>query len=357
MKILTRILLIFLSVLLTVLLVFTTLSSSLISCVRAHFTPEYIYNYMNSIDYASLELPDGNGNTAPLCDIINDQTHDLGIYFTEDDLNGLIRAFSLDAVLTSYMQDVRSWALDDGPVPMLDADEVAETILTGVDDSLYMFISMFGDPKEALSDAVSGMVSAADFSHIFESGGMIRKILAADTMIFIISLGASAVLLILIANRLKIVPAAVYTGLACIAAGSVMLFARQILAPYKAALFAGTSSDMLPESLIDSIYLPFMETVHRTGTFIALGGLAALIVFSVIGTFSAMIAREKAASAAARERGQNMAYAQSDCMSANFEAVPNGAARNPSAESEPAEDAVSDKNTPEDGENHNDTDY
>ena len=62
MKIITRILLIFISVLLTVLMTVTTLTSSLISCVRAQFTPGFIYNYMNSIDYAALELPDGNGN-------------------------------------------------------------------------------------------------------------------------------------------------------------------------------------------------------------------------------------------------------------------------------------------------------
>lgn len=354
MKIITRILLILISVLLTVLLTVTTLTSSLISCVRAQFTPGFIYNYMNSIDYASLELPDGNGNIATVCDIMNNQVRDFGIYFTEDDINSLVQMFSIDAILTSYVQDVRTWALNDGPVPTLNAKEAADTVMHGLDNSLYAFLSMFGDPSQTLASAIEGIAAAADLSALFEKAELIQKVLAFDAMFFVISISVSVFLLILIANRLKLVPTAVYTGLACIVTGSVMIVSRQIAAPYKAQLFS--SPDMLPESLFDTLYNPFMATVHRTGVVIALGGLAAIVVFTVIGTFSAMIAREKAANRAYADKRMNgFPPAAFDYMQGGFEAA------NPTLPEEPVQNETTpaeNESAPEENEeNHNDTDY
>jgi len=342
MKILTRILVIFLSLLLTVLLTVTTLSASLISCVRAQFTPEYIYNVMNQLDYAALRLPDEDENIAPLCDIINDHTREFGIYFTEQDLNDLIRALSIDAVLTSYMQDIRSWALDDGPVPALNADEIAQTVLSGLDPSLYRVLSLFGEPEKALSDALNGMVSAADFSHIFEKAELIQTFLAADFMIFIISLSAGLFLVILIVNRLKLVPAAVYTGVACIFSGAVMIFLAEYL-DLILQLYAGV--EFIANELLYNTYYVLMDTVRRTGLVIAVGGLAAIVAFAVIGIFASMIAREKAAAREFSAAGH--AYpAGFDYMQASYREniAP------PSDTSEDAAPAQSD-------ENHNDTEY
>jgi len=312
MKIFSRIILTVLAVLLTVVLTVTSLSASLISCIRVHFSPQYVYNFMNSIDYASLELPDGEGNVLPLCDIINSQVREFGIYFTEDDVNDLIHTFSIDAVIASYMQDVRSWAMDDGPVPMLDSAEVAEMITTGLDNSLYMFLGLFGNPRVVLADAISGMVSAADFSALFERGNLIPAVLASDALIFAISLCGSVFLLILFTQKLRLIPTGIYTGISCILSGSVMLFARQIIAPFKAQLFA--SPDMLPEEVFDMVYMPFMGTVHRTGTFVSLGGLAVLVVFAVIGSFYAMYARERDRALLRQNRAMNFGtpYAQFD---------------------------------------------
>lgn len=353
MKIFSRIILTALAVLLTVVLTVTSLSASLISCVRVHFTPRYVYNFMNSIDYASLELPDGEGNTAPLCDIVNSQVRDLGIYFTEDDINDLIRTFSIDAVIASYMQDVRSWVLDDGPVPMLNADEVAEMITAGLDSSLYMFLAIFGDPNVILSDAISGMVSAADFSGLFEKGDVIPAIFAEDALIFVISLCASVFLLILFTQKMKLVPTAIYTGISCILTGSVMLFARQILAPFKAQLLA--APDMLPESVFDTVYMPFMGTVHRTGTFISLGGLAVLVVFAVTGAFVSMYIRERERTLQRQKWGAEFAMPY-DYMSAGYENAAADTRQTEGKVNEQPEDCGEDTPAP-DAEDNKDTDY
>lgn len=302
MKKIPRILLAILSVLLAVLLSLTTLFSAAVYSIRSLYTPEYVYNLMNSLDYASLEVPDGNGNTASLCDIVNEQVRGFGIGFTEQDLNTAIRSFSIDAVLTSFVQDLRTWLLDDGAVPVLNPDEVAETILSGLDRNLLSFLSLFGDPQAFLSDALSGLTGAADLSDTLESAEPVRELLSAGTLMFALSICGMLFLLILITRRLKPVPTMILTGSACVVSGTVLLFMQNFLAPFKAQMIASSG---LSASTLNIVWLPLMDSFRRTGTFLALGGLTLLVVFAVIGAFASMIRREKAASAEAAARRVN----------------------------------------------------
>ncbi|MBQ4353278.1 MAG: hypothetical protein IJC71_00140 [Clostridia bacterium] len=299
MKTFSRILLAVLALILAAILTVTTLFTGLLACVRAQFTPGFVYNVMNSIDYASLEVPDPEGNAAPLCDIVNAQLRDFGISFSEQDFNSAIRSFSIDSILSAYIQDLRTWLLDDGPAPVLNPRGTAQTILSGLDSSLLMFLSFFGDPEALLTDALSNLTRTSDAADFFASAQGVRALLSEGTLFFVISISGSLFLLILCTHRLRIVPTAVLTGGACVIAGSVMLFFEKILAPCKAqALFEAG----MPESTVDLFYRPLMDTVHRTGTVIALGGLAALIIFAVFGAFASMIRREKAAAEAAADR-------------------------------------------------------
>lgn len=299
MKTFPRILLAVLSVLLAVLLTITAVFSGAVSAVRAHFSPEYVYNFMNSLDYAALELPDGNGGSAPMTDLVNEQIKPFGIVLTENDLNVLIRSFHIDTILASFMQDLRTYFLDDGPVPALDPRETAEMLLSGLDERLYAFLSMMGDPTAILSDALNNLLSTTDLSASLSSSEPVRELLSAGTLAFVISVSGTLFLLILVTRRLRLVPTAVLTGCSCAAAGTVLLFAETILAPFMAGLI---TSSGLPAAVLNPVYLPFMETVRRTGTFMALGGLAAAIIFGVFGVFASMIRREKEAAKKAAEQ-------------------------------------------------------
>lgn len=312
MKIIPRILLAVLSVLLAVLLCLTGLFSAVVYSVRSLYTPEYVYNLMNSLDYAALEVPDGNGNTAALCDIVNEQVHDFGISFTEKDLNSAIRSFSIDAVITSFVQDLRTWLLDDGPVPVLNPDEVAGAILSGFDQNLLAFASYFGDPQALLSNALDGLTGAADLSDTLKSAEPVRELLSAGTLSFALSVCGTLFLLILMTRRLKLVPTMVLTGSAGIVSGTVLLFAETLLTPVKMQMISDSG---MPASTLNIIWQPLMEAFHRMGTFLALGSLTLVIVFAVIGALSSMIRREKAAAEEAAARRVH-AYAGYDMPNA-----------------------------------------
>ena len=197
----------------------------------------------------------------------------------------------------SFVQDLRTWFLDDGTVPILNPREVAELLLSGLDDTMLALLSFMGNPTEILSESLNGILSAADLSEKLSAADGVREIFSEGTLFFVISLSATLFLLILVTRRLRLIPAIVLTGCSCAVAGSVLLFADALLAPFKAGFLSASG---LPLSTVDLFWIPFMETVHRTGTFMALGGLAAAIVFGVFSSFAAMIRREKEAAAYAK---------------------------------------------------------
>lgn len=297
MKKISHIILAVLSVVLAVLLAVTSLYAAALYTVRSHYTPEYVYNFMNSLDYASLEVPDGNGGSGTVCDLVNQSARDFRIQFSEQDINTLVRTLSLDAVITSFVQDLRTWAFDNGAAPRLDADETADTILSGIDSNVLMFLSMFGDVNTLLSDMLSNITEAADFGETFEEAEPYRELLSQGTLTFVLSVSATLVLLILVTRQLKIVPTAVFAGSAWIVSGSLLLFANNFLAPFKTEIITS-----IPESTFDLVYLPLMEALHRTGTNMALTGLAIVVIFTVIGSFSNMIKREKQRTAEAQAK-------------------------------------------------------
>lgn len=290
MKKLSRIILTVLSVFLAALLALSSLYVAALYTVRSHYTPDYIYNTMSSLDYASLKISDGSGGTDTLCNIANRTVADFGMTFTEDDFNIAIRTFSLDAVITSFLQDIRSWAFDDGAIPSISPKETADIILSGLDQSLLSIVSLAENPRELLEAALSNLDEVANLSEIFSSAEPVRELLSKGTLIFVLSVCATLFLLIITMNRLKLTSSMIYGGVAWTVAGSVLMFADKLLAPIKLELLAST---MLPEETLDIIYTPLIEALNRTGTHLMLSGLTIAIVFAVFGTFAGMIRREK----------------------------------------------------------------
>lgn len=290
MKKLSRIILTVLSVFLAALLALSSLYAAALYTVRSHYTPDYIYNTMSSLDYASLKVSDGSGGTDTLCNIANRTVADFGMTFTENDFNIAIRTFSLDAVITAFLQDIRSWAFDDGAIPHIAPEETADIILSGLDQSILSIVSFAENPRELLEAALSNLDEVTNLSEIFSSAEPVRELLSKGTLIFVLSVCASLFLLIITTNRLKLTSSMIYGGIAWTVAGSVLMFADRLLSPIKLELLAST---MLPEETLDIIYIPLIEALNRTGTHLMLSGLMIAIVFAVFGTFAGMIRREK----------------------------------------------------------------
>lgn len=288
MKTLSKALLVILSVILAILLAVTSLCAATIYTVRSNYTPEYVYNFMNSLDYANLEIPDGNGGFGTVCELANSSVAELGIKFTDRDIDSLIHSFSIDAILTSFVQELRSWALDNGAVPTLDGAEMAETILSGADQNMLMFLSMFGDVEGMLTNALSNISESSNLTETLEKAEPVRELLSQGTLMFVLSICGTLILLIFVTRQLKLTASAVFCGSAWIVSGCVMLFCDKILAPVKAVIIA-----QFPETTLDLVYRPLIEMLHQTGTFLSLGGLAIVVVFAVIGALFGMVKREK----------------------------------------------------------------
>lgn len=297
MKTFGKILLTLLTIVLAAALCLTTLFAAASGCVRRTFTPEKVYGIMSGMDYASLELPDGYGGFENLCTIINQTVGGLGLSFTEPELNSAVRTFSVDAILTSFLQDFRTWLLDDGPLPVLDSHEMAQTIVNGLDSGITGLMSLFGDPAAMLSNLLEGVTESAKLGDRLKTLEPARDLLSKETLIFALSTCAVVFLLILLCCKLKFFRAVVWAGCSSMAAGAVLMFAEPLAQPMKNHLLAEMA---MPESTIDIVYRPLMEGLHAFGSTLALAGLAAALIAGMIGLFGGMIRREKEKTDAAR---------------------------------------------------------
>ena len=133
MKTFPRVLLATLSILLAVLLAASLLASAGIFTVRRALSPAFVENTVDGLDFAAVRFPDGWGGFTTLLDEFNDALGWYGIAFTRESLNEMVRSLSFDRILKDYLLDLRTWLLEYGPAPVLDPDEAARTVLSGVD--------------------------------------------------------------------------------------------------------------------------------------------------------------------------------------------------------------------------------
>lgn len=320
-----------LSFLLAVLLFVSSFYAAALHSVRSHFSPEYVYNFMNSLDYASLELPTGSdGQSDSLRNIVNSAASEFGVRFSDDDIAYLINNLSINALLSAFVQDLRSWAFDNGAAPMLDAEEMAHTVAVGMDQNLLMLLSYYGDIEAMLADAIADISENANLDDTFRQAEPYRELLSAGTLVFVLSICATLFLLILITRRLKLVPTMVISGITWSLCGSLLIFTEQLLSPLKAELLAASQ---FPEGTLDLVYKPLIDSLHGTGVTLALTGLAIVVVFAVIGTFAGMIQREKARTAAmtAERTARAAAYQQYQPYQPSMQNQPQNLPQNHSA--------------------------
>ena len=293
MKKVSRVLLTIITVILAVVLTATTLLSCLIACVRVHFTSDYLNVVTGSMDYSSVRLTDAEGNTASLLGWANIRVAPLGLQFTDGGLKSTLHEFKIDKFFTDYVQDIRSWILDDGPAPHIDSAKAAKNIADGLDEQLYRFLVIFGDPVEVLSPLLEKITLFTDPDLFQENGRILQKIFAADTMIFVISVSAAIFLIMLIAQRMNFVSTAIYTSSACVIAGSCMVLAEFLLDPLKESIIPSAVLAVIPSDTVNMVYNSFIGTVSYTGTVVSIGGLAAVVVFAAIGIVISVIRRKK----------------------------------------------------------------
>ena len=272
----------FFALLFTILLTLTLISQlTYILCVisiRQAFTPENVYNYMNSINYSTLEIPDGSGGASTIAETWNREMSDIGFEITPSEVNSFVMLFSVDDVVASFAQDFRGWLLDYALEPHLDSKQITEIILSGLDSESYNFMKMFGEPEEMLYTLVDGLTSEVNMHEILEPLLNLRKALSAGTLSLAASGALFVLLIILILERKSILKTGVILGIAGMAASGLTLLSCAAARMSKNTIITSLG---LTESLYDIVYEPCDKYLTRYAKLSLMGSAAVFAIFGV----------------------------------------------------------------------------
>jgi len=258
------------SVLLTAVMLFCLLASGAVLSVRQACTEERVYNRLNSIDWATVELS-WNGSHRELYTIFNEE---LGLYFgemTPEDFNDLFRHFSIDTVLISFVQDLRSWFFDYGPLPRLVPREIAATLLSQFDPTLREYFSVFGDPEEMLADILGRALETVDLEETLSAAAPYR-LFVSETALYMAASSAAILFLILC---LMHAPALLSGGICFILTGAVLAAVHPTLSRLLPPFLAEAD---IPRETFNIVYTLFSVRLSQNGVLAFLIGIAAVLL-------------------------------------------------------------------------------
>lgn len=279
MKKFPRVLLGLLTFLLCIALCLSLAVSAALYSVRATFTAEFVYNTMSSLDYSSLELPDGEGGVTTLAEMADENLSSFGISVSDEDVDSFIEIFSIDVIVTSFAQDFRGWLLDGAPKPTLDPAQIADIMVSGLNSGVYSLLSMFGDPTEMFSDILEGILENVDIDEMTESLEPLREILSAGTFYLSLSFAGVLLLLVLVSRRMKVSQWLVCSGASTAVCG-ILCKAAVVFADTQKGYI--TASAGITESMLDILYLPLRSTISSLGGIILLFGFTAMTIIFVV---------------------------------------------------------------------------
>ena len=246
--------------------------------IRQAFTPENVYNYMNSINYATLELPDGNGGTASIATVMNKELYDIGLEITPEEVNSFIMLFSVDDVAAGFAQDFRAWLLDFAPEPRLDPQEITDIMISGLDSESYNFMKIFGDPEEMLYTLVNGITSKVNLHDVLEPLDNLKTALSLGALSLVGSGAMFVLLIILLIEKKNILKTGLIMSVSGLAASGGTLAACAIARMNKNAIIVSLG---LTESLYNIVYEPCDRYLTRNAKLALMGSAALVAIFGV----------------------------------------------------------------------------
>ena len=275
MKTFGRVLLGVLSLILAVLLLGVTFAAAGIYTVRHTYTEAFIVDTVNDLDFASVRFPDGYGGFTTAAEQINEALDGTGIAFDENTFDQMVRDLSVDKVLRDYLLAFRAWLFEYGPTPQIDLYQMADMILSGMDESLVSFLSYFTDPRNLIAGSLANFLDSSRMDYRLNTLEPLRRVLSGDTLRLLCSFALGLCLLLLLTRRLKLLPSLVISGLSFTGAGVLLYLAPTLFAPYKNSLLGSLA---MPEATFDIAYLPLAENFTRYGGMLLMAGLALTLV-------------------------------------------------------------------------------
>lgn len=290
MKILGRILLGLLSLILALGLFCTNLYVASLGTLHYLYSEERITAAISELDFAAIQLPLENGEIGTLGEIVGNSVAS-GIVVPPETVNSLIHSLSLDKVLTSFLLDLRHWAFENGPVPHLDAEEIADTIIAGANDELREHLYISEETKIFIAEGFAEPLAQIDWQEPLAALSPARVFISQGTLVFSLTAASLLFLLLLITRRLRLCPTMIITGSVCLVNGTVFLLLPLLMDGVKESLAAEMG---LPLPTVELFWQPLTDAVATTGLHLALFGGSAVLLFSIIGLILLSLRKRKA---------------------------------------------------------------
>ncbi len=264
-----------LSVLLVVVMVVTTVYSAVLLTVRVTVTENLVREVAENLNYAALPLPDGdeNGGTTTITEVLNSSLSSLDITMTENEVNDALRSFSVNRIMSDLAAETREWLLGDGAEPTINNAKIAKTVAANMPESLSGLLSMFGNPEEVLAEMLSEYTSQLDLHEYFAELEPYRPFLSQGALYLALSATLLIVMLVLVCQKLRVVPWLVSVGLGIFLSGACAIFLRYYLSDVR-ELFV---------SPVYEVAAPVLAALFRNAVILTAGGLAVSVVSAVAG--------------------------------------------------------------------------
>ncbi len=277
-------------VLCTILLMLILTGNMFLAAIRRNITPEYVYTYADTLDYLHFPLPDTGipenstpeeGSYFTISELMQENFAAVGFSLTDADMELIFDQFSISTIFAGYAQDVVSWLLFDGPRPVLDADEIAATALSGVDDSLLMVLYILGDPVELVSGFLTEPLSNLDTAGMFDALEPVRFCLSQTVFDLSISVCLLLVVMLFCLSWCSIGKLCLPLGSALVGAGLVTGALRLLLpnlVPRLTVVYA---------EYLTTFCMPILRWLGNGALVLLLSG----VVFLAIGTLVRVVRR------------------------------------------------------------------
>lgn len=271
MKILRNIL----SVLLVVVMVVTTVYSAVLLTVRVTVTENLVWEVAENLNYAALPLPDGNenGGTTTITEVLNSSLSSLDITMTENEVNDALRSFSVNRIMADFTAETREWLLGDGAEPTISSAKIAKTVAANMPENLSGLLSIFGNPEEVLAEMLSEYTSQLDLHEYFAHLEPYRPFLSEGALFLALSAVLLIAMLVLVCQKMRVVPWLVSVGLGIFLSGACAIFLRYYLSDVR-------------ELFVSPVYefsAPVLAALFRNAVILTAGGLAVAVVSAVAG--------------------------------------------------------------------------
>ncbi|MBR4204746.1 MAG: hypothetical protein IKQ92_04645 [Clostridia bacterium] len=273
---------------LAVLLVITGACAAGIRSVRRTYTEEFVSEAARGARYSEVRIPDGFGGFETLPGFFNRVLKSAGVDLKDDRFEELMRELGADALVEDHLLELRSWLLDYGPEPRIDADAMAERVFERLDPLVAQVLGYFVDPVALIAAAFDRLLEPSQLGERLEALDPVRPLIEPGAFVFACAAALMLILLILVSRRLRLLPALTISAFALAGSGLLLRLSPALLASERAALLGRLR---LPESTFDPVWQPLMKRFVSDGEALAVYALIAAAVLLALTLFLFFVKR------------------------------------------------------------------